>query len=37
MTAVCRQIVPFLLVLLADLAIITYWPPLTAVLGRLVS
>lgn len=35
MTAVCRQIVPFLLVLLADLAIITYWPPLTAVLGKI--
>ncbi len=37
MAAVCRQIVPFLLVLLVDLLIITFWPPLTTVLGRLIS
>lgn len=37
MAAVCRQIVPFLLALLVDLAIISYWPPLTAALGRLIS
>ncbi|KAB2889535.1 MAG: TRAP transporter large permease [Desulfobulbaceae bacterium] len=30
---VCRQIVPFLLVLLVDLAVITYWPPLTMTLA----
>ena len=29
---VCRQVVPFLLVLLVDLAVITYWPPLTLTL-----
>jgi TRAP-type C4-dicarboxylate transport system permease large subunit len=29
LTSICRQIVPFLLVLLVDLAIITFYPPLT--------
>jgi tripartite ATP-independent transporter DctM subunit len=29
LTSICRQIVPFLLVLLIDLAIITFFPPLT--------
>ncbi len=29
---VCRQVVPFLLVLLVDLAVIAYWPPLTMTL-----
>jgi C4-dicarboxylate transporter DctM subunit len=32
LASVCRQVVPFLLVLLIDLAVITYWPPLTTVL-----
>jgi C4-dicarboxylate transporter DctM subunit len=29
---VCRQVAPFLLILLIDLAVITYWPPLTLTL-----
>ena len=32
LAAICRRIVPFLLVLLVDLALITYWPPLTMLL-----
>lgn len=32
LAAICRRILPFLLVLLVDLAVITYWPPLTMTL-----
>jgi C4-dicarboxylate transporter DctM subunit len=35
LTSICRQIVPFLLVLLVDLAIITFFPPLTMLLAGL--
>jgi tripartite ATP-independent transporter DctM subunit len=35
LTATCRQIMPFLLVLLIDLAIITFYPPLTMWLAGL--
>jgi tripartite ATP-independent transporter DctM subunit len=35
LTSICRQIVPFLLVLLVDLAIITFFPPLTMALAGL--
>jgi C4-dicarboxylate transporter DctM subunit len=34
--ATCRQVLPFLLILLADLAVITYCPPLTMALAGLV-
>lgn len=34
--SVCRQIGPFLLILLVDLVIITFYPPLTMTLARLV-
>jgi tripartite ATP-independent transporter DctM subunit len=36
LTATCRQVIPFLLILLADLAIITFYPPLTMALAALV-
>jgi tripartite ATP-independent transporter DctM subunit len=36
LTSICRQIVPFLLVLLVDLAIITFYPPLTMYLAGLI-
>jgi tripartite ATP-independent transporter DctM subunit len=34
--AICRQIVPFLLVLLVDLVVITFFPPLTMLLTSLI-
>ncbi len=37
LTSICRQIVPFLLVLLVDLAIITFCPPLTYAPGGINS
>ena len=36
LTSICRQIVPFLLVLLIDLAIITFFPPLTMLLAGMI-
>jgi C4-dicarboxylate transporter DctM subunit len=36
LTSICRQIAPFLLVLLAELAIITSFPPLTLLLAGLI-
>jgi C4-dicarboxylate transporter DctM subunit len=36
LSSICRQIVPFLLVLLVDLAIITFYPPLTMYLAGLI-
>ena len=36
LTSICRQIVPFLLVLIVDLAIITFFPPLTMFLAGLI-
>ena len=36
LTSICRQIVPFLLVLLVDLAIITFFPPLTMSMAGLI-
>lgn len=34
--AICRQVTPFFLILLVDLAIITFYPPLTMVLAGLI-
>jgi tripartite ATP-independent transporter DctM subunit len=36
LTAICRQVIPFLLILLVDLVIITFYPPLTMILAGLI-
>ncbi len=36
LTSTCRQVIPFLFMLLVDLAIITFYPPLTMTLARLI-